>query len=59
MKEKKALYEAAMDLLEGCNNQLKDDPELKIINSLMASVVKSLNDVLIKTLTGINTEEAK
>jgi hypothetical protein len=59
VKEKKKLYEQAMELLEGCNVHLQDDPELPTLNSLMASVVKNLNNVLIKTLTGINSEDVK
>jgi hypothetical protein len=59
MEEKKELYDKAMELLEGCNKHLKDDQSLATLNTLMSSVVKNLNDVLIKTVTGINSEEAK
>jgi hypothetical protein len=61
MEEKKALYDQAMALLEGCNVYLKDDPQLPTINVKMAGVIKDLNDIRIKNLTGFspNAEEAK
>jgi hypothetical protein len=59
MEEKKELYDKAMDLLEGCNKHLKDDPALSTLNTLLSSVVKNLTDVLIKTVTGINSDEPK
>lgn len=59
MKEKKALYEAAMALLEGCNTHLKEDPQLPTINTKLAGVVKDLNDILIKSLTGINSKDVE
>jgi hypothetical protein len=59
MKEKKHLYEQALALLEDCNDKLKEDALLPTINSLMASVVKNLNEVMIKELTGINPNDIK
>jgi hypothetical protein len=56
MKEKKELYQLALDLLEKCNVTLKDDPELSTINSLLASVVKNLNNTVVNELTGIKTD---
>lgn len=59
MEEKKALYDQAMGLLEGCNTYLKDDPQLPTINSKLSGVIKDLNDIRIKCLTGLNPEEEK
>lgn len=59
MKEKRKLYDDGMQLLEDINACLKDDPELPTLNTLMASVVKTLNNVLIKNLTGINSDDVK
>ena len=59
MKDKETLYDQAMTLLEGCNTHLKDDPMLPTINTKLAGVVKDLNDIKIKTLTGIKPEDVK
>jgi len=59
MKEKDTLYDQAMALLEGCNDILKDNPALPTINTKLAGVVKDLNDIRIKTLTGIKPEDVK
>jgi hypothetical protein len=56
MKEKKELFNQAMDLLEKCNITLKGDPELSTINSLLASVIKNLNNTVIKELTNIKAD---
>jgi hypothetical protein len=53
MKEKKELYQQSLDLLEKCNITLKGDPELPTINSLLASVIKNLNNIVIKEFTDI------
>lgn len=59
MKDKQALYDQAMALLESCNDILKDDPQLATINVKLTGVVKDLNDILIKELTGIKSEDTK
>lgn len=59
MKEKKALYEKALSLLEEANSLLQGEPELSTINLLMASVVKNFNNIIIKELTGIKSEHVK
>jgi uncharacterized protein YjgD (DUF1641 family) len=51
MKEKKELFDQAMNLLEKCNIILKEDPELSTINSLLASVIRNLNSTVIEELT--------
>jgi hypothetical protein len=51
MKEKKELFDLAMNLLEKCNIILKGDPELSTINSLLASVIRNLNSTVIEELT--------
>jgi hypothetical protein len=53
MKEKKELYETAMQLLESCNFHLKDDPQLPTLNIHMSSVVKNLGDIVIKEITNL------
>lgn len=57
MKEKKKLFEDAMALLENVNLHLKDMPQLPIINSLMASVIKNISEILIKELIGTYAKE--
>ena len=51
MKEKKELFNQAK-----CNITLKGDPELSTINSLLASVIKNLNNTVIKELTNIKAD---
>lgn len=57
MKEKRELYDQAMDLLEGCNTSLQGDPLLPTINILLTSVVKNLNEIRIETITGTSIDE--
>lgn len=59
MDDKQNLYNQAMTLLEGCNSVLKDDSQLPTINVKLAGVVKDLNDILIRELTGIKVEDTK
>lgn len=59
MKTSADLYDSAMTLLEGCNLLLKEDPQLPTINTKLAGVVKDLNDIRIRELTGIKDEPAK
>jgi hypothetical protein len=59
MKNVSDLYDSAMALLEGCNSLLKEDPQLGTINTKLAGVVKDLNDIRIKELTGIKEEPQK
>lgn len=59
MKEKKKLYEDAVKLLEDCNVILKDEPQLKLINIALASVVKNINEVIITGYIGIIPEEER
>jgi len=59
MKEKKELYSKAMELLEGCNEHLKDDEKIDTINIKLASVVKDLNDIILRdtTVTDLTAEK--
>ena len=59
MKEVEDLYNSAMALMKGCNNLLKEDPQLPTINVKLAGVVKDLNDIRIKELTGIKDDLVK
>lgn len=54
MKEKRDLYNMAMELLEEVNKALKDEPSLSTINIQLSGVVKNLNDINIRELTGVN-----
>ena len=53
MEDKQHLYEKAMELLKECNTMLKDDPHLATINTKLVGVVKDLNEIVIKEVTGI------
>jgi len=61
MKDKKALYDLAMTLLEGCNTHLKDDEKINTINTKLAGVVKDLSDIIIRdtTVTNLKPEDVK
>ena len=57
MKSIADLYNNAMELLKGCNELLKEDPQLPTINVKLAGVVKDLNELRVKELTGIQSEQ--
>jgi hypothetical protein len=57
MKNTTELYNSAMELLKGCNEILKEDPQLPTINVKLAGVVKDLNEIRVKELTGIQSEQ--
>jgi len=55
--EKTSMYEDAVTLLERINSELKDSEWLGTINTKMVGVVKDLNDVRIKQITGSKSSE--
>jgi hypothetical protein len=59
MQDIRDLYECSMDLLQNCNEVLSGDAQLQTINTKLAGVVKDLNDIMIKELTGKITDQAK
>ena len=50
--EKPTLYQEAIDLLTRINSELKDAEIIKTINVKMVGVVKDLNDIMVKEITG-------
>ena len=55
--EKSSIYEDAVTLLERINNELKESEWLGTINTKMVGVVKDLNEVRIKQITGSKASE--
>jgi len=53
------LYNDAVTLLKDCNTHLKGNAQLGTINIKLAGVVKDLNDIIIKELTGAIEEAEK
>ena len=57
--EKTPLSQAALDLLERINQELKNNKMLDIINTRMVGVVKDLNEVRIYEITGKDMTDTK